>query len=98
MAAGDRSAVVVGVGESFDPGWRLDGVPSGVTVRHVRLDGFRNGWVLERTATEAPLTGLRVRFGPDGTARRALAVSVLGAMALLGGLGMHRRRGKAPER
>jgi hypothetical protein len=98
VVSGDRSPVVVGVGEAFDPGWRLDGVPSGVAVRHVRVDGFRNGWVLDPGGEPESYTGLSVRFGPDGLPRRALAVSLVGAVALLAGVGLPRRRGPTPGR
>jgi len=98
VATGDRAPVVVGIGEAFDEGWRLDGVPSGVEVRHVRLDGFRNGWVLEAGAQPQSFTGLDVRFGPDGLARRALAASLVGAVALAAGVGVPRRRGTGPGR
>ncbi|MGE0728625.1 MAG: hypothetical protein AB7O92_01330 [Acidimicrobiia bacterium] len=76
----DRVGAVIATTESFDPGWVLDGLPAGVGAEHVRLDGYRNGWVVDTPGTYT----LRIHFQPERTAEVGWWTSVLagGMLAL----------------
>jgi arabinofuranan 3-O-arabinosyltransferase len=72
--------------DSYAPGWSLDGLPAGWSARHLVVDGYANGWLVEGTG-DAVLT---VRYGPQRWASAALMISLIaGAVAIamaLGGL------------
>ncbi|MCC6433616.1 MAG: hypothetical protein IT196_01155 [Acidimicrobiales bacterium] len=73
----DRPGAVLATTEAFDPGWALHGLPPAVSARHVRLDGYRNGWVIDGTGTFE----LTIRFG---SSRAALGLRYAAAsMALV---------------
>jgi arabinofuranan 3-O-arabinosyltransferase len=81
--------------DSYAPGWALDGLPAGWSARHIAVDGFANGWLVEGTG-DATLT---IRYRPGQWAFAALATSLLAGLAAaviaIGQplLGMARRRG-----
>jgi arabinofuranan 3-O-arabinosyltransferase len=77
-AARSSSPFVLSLGESFAPGWRLEGLPDGREVRHVVADGYANGWL---TGPGAPFTA-RISFAPDRTMHLARSVSIGTAVAL----------------
>jgi arabinofuranan 3-O-arabinosyltransferase len=74
----DRPGAVIATSEAFDPGWRLGGLPSTASARHVRLDGYRNGWVIDAAGSY----DLTISYAPDRTARWAQFTS-LAALAML---------------
>lgn len=69
---------VLSLGESFAPGWRLDGLPEGRDVHHVVADGYANGWLID---PGIPFTA-RISFAPDRTMDLARAVSIGTALAI----------------
>ncbi|MEO8293301.1 MAG: hypothetical protein ABI635_09180, partial [Actinomycetota bacterium] len=85
--AGSSRSFVLSLGESFAPGWRLDGVPDGRRVEHVVADGYANGWRIEPGAAFTA----RISFAPDRTIRAARAVSI-GAGLAIPVLAIRRRR------
>ncbi len=93
----------IALDEAHDRRWVLEGLPEGATAAHVRLDGYRNGWLVDLPATTAPTAlELRIRYGPDRWVHRALVISALAGL-LLAGLGVraalrHRERPAEPLR
>jgi arabinofuranan 3-O-arabinosyltransferase len=92
VSAAARSYLVVD--ENFNPGWKA--VIGGRTLRPVRLDGWKQAWVLP-----AGTSGLvRLTFGPE----RLFRVTVFGGLAVLALVvlaaawpaGPRRRRGPPP--
>jgi arabinofuranan 3-O-arabinosyltransferase len=75
VGVGPGARSVLAVAENFNEGWtaRL----GGRRLRPVRLDGWRQGWVVPAGAGGT----VDIRFGPDRVYRAAL---VLGGLALLG--------------
>ena len=69
---------VLSLGESFAPGWRLEGPPDGREVRHVVADGYANGWLVDPGASFTA----RISFAPDGTMHLARSVSIGTALAI----------------
>jgi arabinofuranan 3-O-arabinosyltransferase len=80
--------------DSYAPGWALDGLPAGWSARHIVINGFANGWLVEGTG-DATLT---IRYGPGQWSSAARVVSLLyGPVALAAAiavavLGLARRR------
>jgi arabinofuranan 3-O-arabinosyltransferase len=81
--------------DSYASGWTLDGLPAGWSARHIAIDGFANGWLVEGTG-DATLT---IRYRPALWAFAALATSLLAGLAVgaiaIGQpmIGVARRRG-----
>jgi len=80
------------VNENFNPGWVA--VVSGRTLRPIRLDGWKQGWVLP-AGTRGIVT---LTYAPDSTYRRNLLIG-LGAVSLIlaaavAPVGRLRRRGQ----
>ena len=78
---------VLSFAESFAPGWHLEGLPEGRSVRHVVADGYANGWLIE---PGAPFTA-RISFAPDRAMHLGRAVSI-GTVVALPILAWRRRR------
>jgi arabinofuranan 3-O-arabinosyltransferase len=75
--------------ESFAPGWRIE-VPGrdAAAVRHVRVDGYANGWLIPWEGTYQ----VRFIYGPEGIARFARWTGLILVPALVGGLLLGGRR------
>lgn len=76
--AGAEGPVVVVLAETYDPGWRLAGLPAGATAQHRRVDGYANGWVV------APGGDVRftLEYRPARAARAAIGASALTALGI----------------
>ncbi len=77
-AARASSPFVLSLGESFAPGWRLEGLPDGREVQHVVAHGYANGWLI---GPGAAFTA-RISFAPDRTMHLARSVSIGTALAI----------------
>jgi arabinofuranan 3-O-arabinosyltransferase len=92
---GAAGAFPLVLAESYAPGWALDGLPAGWTARHLAVDGYANGWLIEGTGDAV----LRLRYRPALWSSAALLISLLGGavtIAVLAGrrvLAVGRRRG-----
>lgn len=84
-------AVVVRLTETYAPHWRLDGLPDGVRARHVRVDGWANGWIVEGLGGRRAQVSFRYP-GDLPVAVATWSVVVVAAAALLA----IRRRRVAP--
>ncbi|MDP9329034.1 MAG: hypothetical protein M3P11_00045 [Actinomycetota bacterium] len=82
-------AFVLSLGESFSPGWVLQGLPEGRGGEHVVADGYANGWMI---GPGDPFT-TRITFAPDRQMHAARAVSLLTALAIPFAIARRRRRG-----
>ena len=91
--AASSQPFVLSLGESFAPGWHLDGVPDGRGVQHVVADGYANGWLID----PGPAFTVRISFAPDRTMRAARAVSIGAALAIPFLAIRRRRRGRRPR-
>ncbi|MEI2790486.1 MAG: hypothetical protein V9E93_16635 [Steroidobacteraceae bacterium] len=84
---------VIGLAETYAPGWTLSGLPAGAHATHIVLDGWKNGWTIE--GLSGPVD-LRVRYAPADLSRRALHVSLVAVpaalLALVAGAALRRRR------
>jgi arabinofuranan 3-O-arabinosyltransferase len=69
---------VVALSESYAGGWRLRGLPEGARARHVELDGYRNGWLVDATGD----LDLTLEYAPAARARVAMGVSTVAGIAL----------------
>lgn len=78
IVADGRPFILV-LSESFDSGWRLENLGDGVTVRHVRVDGYANGWEIEGAQG---VLNLGLRYSPAAHARLALLVSSFAGLLL----------------
>jgi arabinofuranan 3-O-arabinosyltransferase len=65
--------------ESYGAGWSLDGLPAGWSARHLVVDGYANGWVIDGTG-DADLT---MEYTPSRWGFAALLVSVLATTAAI---------------
>jgi arabinofuranan 3-O-arabinosyltransferase len=83
---------VLSLGESFAPGWTLQGMPSGRPGEHVVADGYANGWLI---GPGDPFTA-RITFAPDRAMNAARALSLLTALAMPVAILRRRRRGVLP--
>ncbi|HYS94879.1 MAG TPA: hypothetical protein VEL30_00120, partial [Candidatus Nitrosopolaris sp.] len=63
--------------DSYAPGWSLDGLPAGWSARHLTVDGYANGWLVEGTG-DAVLTA---RYRPERWASAALTISLVAGAA-----------------
>jgi arabinofuranan 3-O-arabinosyltransferase len=80
---------VLSLGESFAPGWALQGLPEGRGGEHVVADGYANGWLIR---PGDPFTA-RITFTPDREMHAARAVSLLTGLAIPFAIVRRRRRG-----
>lgn len=85
----DRAGAVLATSEAFDPGWRLHGLPAATAARHVRLDGYRNGWIIDGTGTFE----LTLRYGQP-RAELAFRYGSAALALLLTGRALRARRGR----
>jgi arabinofuranan 3-O-arabinosyltransferase len=69
---------VLSLGESFAPGWHLEGLPDGRQANHVVADGYANGWLID---AGAPFTAT-ISFAPDRMMHVARSVSIGTALAI----------------
>jgi arabinofuranan 3-O-arabinosyltransferase len=90
LSAGSRT--VIGLGENFNAGWQ--GTFDGEPVATVRLDGWRQGFVVP--AGRAGF--LELAYGPDRTYRAGLVVGLLALLAVPVLLIVRGRGGAAPAR
>jgi arabinofuranan 3-O-arabinosyltransferase len=65
--------------ESFDPGWRLGGLPEGRNAEHLMVEGYANGW---RVSPGPPLD-VTIEYGPDTWWRFARFVSLAGLLVAI---------------
>lgn len=98
--SGANGPFLLTLAESFDAGWRLSGVPDGVSASHQRVDGYANGWLVDGAGT----FDLTVQYAPARRARWALGLSWLagGAAVAASAYGtarsiLGRRRARAHE-
>ena len=74
-----RQPFVLILGETFDPRWGVSGSTFDTnTARHVRIDGFANGWIIQKTGTFQ----LEIRFGPGNGFVLGYYVSLVTALFL----------------
>ena len=66
---------VVGLTETYAPGWSLTGLPAGATARHVQLSGSQNGWVI--AGLHGRPLDVHLTYAPAVTSRKALKISLL---------------------
>jgi arabinofuranan 3-O-arabinosyltransferase len=70
---------VVALNEAYSKGWQVRGVPDGGSAKHVQLDGYRNGWVIDGAGDYR----LTLEYAPARAGRVALRVSQVTALALV---------------
>lgn len=75
--AGVDQQSVLELGENFNRGWRAD--VDGVALTPVRVDGWRQGWVVPAGASGT----VDARFEPDSTYRMGLLVGLIAAACLI---------------
>jgi len=63
--------------ESFAAGWRMDGLPTGATARHVTAEGWANGWIVD--GLDGRTARLSFRYAPD----RLTVLAVWSAAAVI---------------
>lgn len=78
--AGMNRPVTLVLTESYDPGWRLSGLPSGAAVTHQRIDGYANGWRIDAEGTFT----LVAEYRPARLARAAILISLVTALLAVG--------------
>lgn len=83
--------------QAYADGWQLDGLPSGVSSRHVMVDGWANGWVV--SGLEGATADLRVTYRLSGVVSMAVWSIVLVVAAAVATVvaGRWRRRRIAME-
>lgn len=67
---------VVGLAETWAPGWIVEGLPAGAEAEHVRLDGWANGWRITGLPADAGPVAFTIRYRPARVARAALLISL----------------------
>jgi hypothetical protein len=84
---------VIGLAESYAPGWQLHGLPRGVHAEHFVIDGYANAWRLTGSLPSKSFE-LTAVYQPESYVQLAQRVSVaaLVAGALLIGLERVRRK------
>ncbi|HEX2069463.1 MAG TPA: hypothetical protein VHH54_04595, partial [Actinomycetota bacterium] len=87
-----RTGLVLELRETFDRGWRLEGVPDGRLAQHVIAHGYANAWRI------SPGAGFqaRISYGPDRLYYAAIVISAITALTALALVVMRRRRSAAP--
>ena len=101
----DRHASVRGadtavfrLAEAYGAGWSLDGLPEGASARHVVVDGWANGWVVEGLRGRPVVASFR--YGPDTWVSLAvwsiLPVLAAAVVALAAPVIVRRRRRARP--
>jgi hypothetical protein len=78
VPASDRP-LVLGFAETMDSGWLLQGVAPNRSVRHIRINGYENGWLIG-PGREVHFT---LAFGPDHWLKWANVLSGLTALSTL---------------
>jgi hypothetical protein len=91
--SGVKAPFLLALADSWSPDWKVGGLPAGARIRQLRIDGYRNGWLIDTRGDPRDLD-LTVEYVPARWGRRALAVSGATAVALLlvGALLVVRRR------
>jgi arabinofuranan 3-O-arabinosyltransferase len=81
---------VLALSDSWSPDWKVRGLPKGSTVTQLRIDGYRNGWLIDARGD----LDLTVEYTPARWGRLAISVSVSAASvaALFTSVVMIRRR------
>jgi arabinofuranan 3-O-arabinosyltransferase len=69
-AAGPFTVVLA---DSYAPGWSLDGLPEGWSARHVTVNGYANGWLVEGTGNAV----LTAKYRPERLVSTAMMISIL---------------------
>jgi len=78
--------------ESYAPGWQVYMGSEDLDVPQVRVNGYSNGWVLDRKGNYE----LRLVYVPEGFARIARWVSLI-SVCMLGAFGLAARRRHSPR-
>jgi hypothetical protein len=66
---------VLALSDSWSPDWKVRGLPKGSTVTQLRIDGYRNGWLIDAKGD----LDLTVEYTPARWGRFAIFVSVSAA-------------------
>ena len=77
--SGATDEFVLVLSEHYSKDWTLAGLPRGATARHLSVDGYRNGWVIDPGS--AATMELSLRHAPSHQARWTLRISALAALA-----------------
>ena len=67
---------VLALSDSWSNDWRVTGVPLGVTVDHLLIDGYRNGWAIDGRGD----LDLLIEYTPARAGQLAIRVSVASAL------------------
>lgn len=62
---------VLSLSDAWSPDWVVRGLPDGATVQQVRIDGYRNGWVIDARGD----LDLTIAYGPARLGRLGLLAS-----------------------
>jgi arabinofuranan 3-O-arabinosyltransferase len=93
VVTGATGGFVLALAESYASGWRISGLPPGWRARHVTVDGYANGWVIEGSGAAE----LSLDYAPGRWARGAATVSAATlAAAVLASVLLRARRRPSP--
>ena len=85
---GGRGPFTIALADSFHPGWKIKGLPKDVRAEHVVVDGYANGWQIDRAVSASVV----LEFVPGTMTRWAQRASVAGGLAALWFSAVRRRR------
>ena len=77
---GATEPFVLALADAWSADWQVQGLPAGATARQLKIDGYRNGWVISGV-TDAHLT---LTYAPARYGRDAMHVSQVTAALLVG--------------
>lgn len=77
--SGAAGPFLVVLAETYDPGWKVVGLPDGATASHRKVDGYANGWLVDGTGD----LRFTLEYAPDRVARLGRVLSLLAAVALV---------------
>lgn len=72
--------------DSFHTGWKIKGLPEGTRADHLAVDGYANGWLIDR-----PVQGrVMIEFEPGEAAEHARRSSLAAGLAAIGAVAIGR--------
>jgi arabinofuranan 3-O-arabinosyltransferase len=74
-----RAPFVLTLTDAFSRDWHVNGLPAGATAKHIEVDGYRNGWVVNAQGD----LDLTVAYGPARYGRDARNISEIALVLLL---------------
>ena len=75
------SAFVVALSDTWSADWKISGLPKGVRVDHLRIDGYRNGWAIDGRGNLEML----IEYVPARIGQRAIQLSLATAALVIAG-------------